>query len=472
MPEYGESLSQRELEVLHCVTEGSPNKEIALRLAISQNTVKVHLRNIYHKLGVSSRTEATMVAIQQGIVQLPGTEAIEPEDVPSGGDPRPEDNDSPTTSLGRGMAPSLGPETIPPESRMAGLRSGWLRYRTPLLLLVATVILFLSGLLALQGLDEASEPDSDPFIEAALGESGWFESRPLPEPRANMAVAAVGLAVYQIGGETASGTVDTVSAFDTTAHVWREAAAKPTAVSDVTAAVLFGEIYVPGGRLADGRPTDIVEAYSPTNDGWRTVAALPQPVSGGLALSDGSFLYLLGGWDGEQYLDVNYVYDVGADSWRPLSPLPHARAFAAGSAVTGSIYVVGGYDGVEELSLCHFLDVGTGEWNVCPDMLLPRAGAGAAVVLNKLYVIGGGLDSRSEVAFSEVFDPNGATWQVVNTPILAETSSWSHLGVANVEVRIYAMGGKRGDTRSSGNFVFAPPVYRTFIPAASTGLND
>ncbi|MDI7275266.1 MAG: response regulator transcription factor, partial [Anaerolineae bacterium] len=66
-----EALSERELEILRLVATGVTNRQIALRLAISHNTVKVHLRNIFAKIGVESRTEATLVAIQRGWVQVP-----------------------------------------------------------------------------------------------------------------------------------------------------------------------------------------------------------------------------------------------------------------------------------------------------------------------------------------------------------------------------------------------------------------
>ena len=77
MAEKGESLSERELEVLQCVVDGAGNKEIAAALTISQNTVKVHLRNIFTKLDVTSRTEATTVALQQGVVTVHGIVSTE-----------------------------------------------------------------------------------------------------------------------------------------------------------------------------------------------------------------------------------------------------------------------------------------------------------------------------------------------------------------------------------------------------------
>jgi LuxR family maltose regulon positive regulatory protein len=65
-----EPLSEREVEVLQLIAEGLTNQEIASRLFVSLNTVKAHTRNIYGKLGVHSRTQATAKAREIGL--LPG----------------------------------------------------------------------------------------------------------------------------------------------------------------------------------------------------------------------------------------------------------------------------------------------------------------------------------------------------------------------------------------------------------------
>lgn len=57
-------LTPRESEVLTLVADGCQNKEIAARLDLSENTVKLHLRNIISKLGVHNRTEAAMIHAQ------------------------------------------------------------------------------------------------------------------------------------------------------------------------------------------------------------------------------------------------------------------------------------------------------------------------------------------------------------------------------------------------------------------------
>ena len=63
-------LTERELEVLQRVTYGERNKEIAVRLGISEPTVKSHLANIYYKLEVDSRASAVATAIERGILTV------------------------------------------------------------------------------------------------------------------------------------------------------------------------------------------------------------------------------------------------------------------------------------------------------------------------------------------------------------------------------------------------------------------
>jgi DNA-binding NarL/FixJ family response regulator len=63
-------LSSREMEVLTYVTKGMSNKEIALLLGISQQTVKNHVTSVLRKLGVEDRTQAAIFAIRRGWVRV------------------------------------------------------------------------------------------------------------------------------------------------------------------------------------------------------------------------------------------------------------------------------------------------------------------------------------------------------------------------------------------------------------------
>jgi DNA-binding NarL/FixJ family response regulator len=62
-------LSDRELEVLHCLVDGLTTMQIASRLFISENTVKTHVRHIFEKLEVSNRAEAVGKSMQMGLIR-------------------------------------------------------------------------------------------------------------------------------------------------------------------------------------------------------------------------------------------------------------------------------------------------------------------------------------------------------------------------------------------------------------------
>lgn len=65
-----EELTPRELEVLQRIRDGHKNKQIADLLAISENTVNFHIKNIVQKLGANDRTHAVTIAVRRGLLGL------------------------------------------------------------------------------------------------------------------------------------------------------------------------------------------------------------------------------------------------------------------------------------------------------------------------------------------------------------------------------------------------------------------
>jgi DNA-binding NarL/FixJ family response regulator len=65
-----EALTQREVEVLGQIAGGNRNRDIAERLFITEETVKVHIKHIMEKLGASDRTQAVAIGLRRGIIQL------------------------------------------------------------------------------------------------------------------------------------------------------------------------------------------------------------------------------------------------------------------------------------------------------------------------------------------------------------------------------------------------------------------
>lgn len=63
-------LSEREIEVLRLVAKGNSNKEIAAQLFVTEDTIKVHIRSMLGKLRASDRTQAVVIALQRGLLDL------------------------------------------------------------------------------------------------------------------------------------------------------------------------------------------------------------------------------------------------------------------------------------------------------------------------------------------------------------------------------------------------------------------
>lgn len=490
-----EPLSERELDVLEQLMSGATNKEIAAILTISPNTVKVHLRNIYSKLNVSSRTEASMMALELGLFAPPGeaepetpeasaptAEAVEEtadEDTEEAQDTAPAEPLASVANIPTAITPVPPAEQAMPEETAADAgeldaHNGrdwrvWAGGALLLLLVLAGVGYWLSQTPAVTAptavvINTPTTTLPTPparYQESELSEPRWFRSRPLPLELDALALVSNGLNLYQIGGLTETGEpTELVHVYDTSEREWRRLADKPTPVSDTSAAVLL-ELYVPGGRDATGEPIPTVEVYSPLNDLWRQVADLPQPLAGGLALANNQGIYLFGGWNGTEYVADSYLYDPVSDTWRPLPPMQVPRAQAVGGLIEGRFYVVGGENETGALSACEVFDPANESWSTCADLTVPRRGGGAAVVLNNLYVMGGTAGDSSS-SFSEVYNPADEVWRIINQPNEDEEESvgWADPAVASVETRIYVLGGN-----SAQNFVYLPPIYQTFIPA-------
>ncbi len=457
-------LSEREIEVLKLVATGATNLEIARALVISPNTVKVHLRNIFEKLGVQSRTEATMTAIRRGWVSVPGAQSLG-----SGG--------AQAVGLGTEVqaAVELAPATEPPAVTSLPTRPPIERWQRVYMLLAAVIVslaALLPGWWQSRGQATASNPFTDmgrPQVAPPLRPqvSRWVSSAPLPEPRSRLALALAGNSLYAIGGETSAGVTGQVAIYDTESNTWLRGADKPTPVSNVAAAVVGDHIYVPGGTMSDGTVTNSLEAYDFQADRWETRAALPVPLSAyGLAVLDDK-LYLFGGWDGESYRTDAYRYDPATDRWSSVTPMPAARGFLAASPVDDVIFVVGGYDGERELDTVEVYDPAAegspaGPWSRRASLSQARGGLGLATVGSRLYAVGGGW--TAPLAFNEQYDLQTGAWSRFEAPMVGE---WRNLSLVPDGKKVHVVGGW------SGSYLAANEAYqvllRQLLPFSSKG---
>jgi len=268
-------LSDREIEVLQYVAAGLTNREIAQKLTISHNTVKVHLSNIFEKIGVASRTEATVYAIEHRIVDVPG-----------------------------GENGTSGQQT--------GLLSLFRQVKWYWLAIGALLLVFLIAILT-RALFPAPTPPQTATADVA---ERWKELAPMPEARQGMAAVAFDGNIYTLAGEGPEGVSGSVFRYLPDEDRWETLSEKPTPVTDVEGVVIGEKIYVPGGETADGKPTDILEIYDPRQDTWEIGAPLPKALSAyALADFEGK-MYLFGGWDGEGAVNTVWIYEPENHKWR------------------------------------------------------------------------------------------------------------------------------------------------------------
>ena len=439
MAEYDEPLTKREKEILRLVATGVTNREIAYQLSISVNTVKVHLRNIFAKLGVESRTEATMVAIREGWVPVESVEGA-PE-----GD---------TGALPPSIPPVAPEPPLPWPKRVA---------------LIAALLLVMAGIAMTwprSRAQEGPEPDlpldqprGQPAVVIEDTESLWQEQAQMPTRRAYLALAAVGDRILAIGGLTPEGVTAAVEAYDPENDVWTPRSDKPTPAAYVSGAVIGTEVYVPGGCDAESIPTRRVEVYDALADSWREARPLPEPrCAYALTALDGR-LYLFGGWDGERYVATVYVYDSQMDTWTETTAMDTRRSLAAAAPLGELLYIVGGYDGEREMTTCTVYDPVARTWAECAPLAVGRGGLGLVAMGSQLYAIGGG-GWTSYLGFNERYNPADDTWNVVETPLIGQ---WRSPGVVAFETTIYAVGGWNGDYLSL-NQAYAALPFRIFIP--------
>jgi DNA-binding CsgD family transcriptional regulator len=423
-------LSDREMEVSALLATGASNAEIARELVISPHTVKVHLRNVFEKLDVSSRTEATLVLLQRGWLSIPGVDALANESVVAG-PPEPE----PLEDLAAAPAPWQ--------------RLFLIATVAFLLILLASPVVLTRPKTSFSLLSDAGQTVFGQTIPLALPR--WSAHTPLPQARSRHASVLAGNSIYVLGGENAEGqTLDSVTAYDLQYNQWRPGVPMPEPLANLAATALDGRIYVAGGS-ANGRNgeaeisvRDQLYTLDLETDEWQRSARLPHPLAGAALVAHDGFLYLVGGWDGEQMRDEIWrwrpgVLKEGQPDWEEFSHLKTPAAFFGSVVVGDDVYVIGGYDGQRELADASVLNLSTGEWRQLPSMSMPRSGLSAVYDGMAVFALGGGWTKTIET--HERYDALANQWSNFPSPVQGD---WRHLGAVAYNGRVSMIGGWSG----------------------------
>jgi DNA-binding CsgD family transcriptional regulator/N-acetylneuraminic acid mutarotase len=420
-------LTEREKEILRLVATGTSNKDIAHQLFISSNTVKVHLRNIFAKIGVVSRTEAAVYAINAGLVN-----GIKP----------------PQEGL-------TGTESLSDISKS--------RENSRKRLLIWTSIalfLVLAATASIYIIFQYRSNHFPPENPTQLVPQRWQKLANLPAARSGLAVAVYANRIYAIGGMTNQGISGIVEQYDPATDKWTTLPTKPVPVAYVSAAVIGGKIYIPGGRISTGSMTNILESYDPQKNLWEKHASLPVSLSGYALVAFEGKLYLAGGSDGEHILDSVFLYDPELDTWKKCAPMSTPREYAGAAVAGGKIYVVGGFDGKMALKVNEEYSPNQNTWSERKELPVARYAMGMTSIADLVYVIGG--QGKSSAGLDTLqYSYQQDQWEVLQTD--QSSQSWAFLGLVSLQTHLYALGGEQNGSPVAQNIAFQA-IYTIMIP--------
>ncbi|MHB1120865.1 MAG: Kelch repeat-containing protein [Bellilinea sp.] len=427
-------LSERELEILKLVATGASNKEIATRLVISPNTVKVHMRNIFSKINVVSRTEATLHAIRIGLIKPDSSIQLELE--------------------------SQQPLPHSIEELFMPAKSWWRRY-LPIGIALITIIVLIFLWIKLANPSEMQTNTALPTPE-----SRWIVLKTMPEGRSGMAGTAYEGIAYLIGGEKNGIISNSVLAYDVRGDVWEQRSTKPTAVTNASAALLGEKVYVPGGFVGPNQATDVLEIYDPRTDSWGKGSSMPVALGGyALAPFEGR-LFLFGGWDGTNYSAFVYMYDPNLDVWTKRSEMKAPAAFGSAAVLGSKIYLVGGKNaqGVFDLAQVFYpnrLENAENTWESRANLPDKREGGNMVSLAGSLYLAGGKDDNKNDSLPLIKYDETKDVWEEVET---SRAPLGDRLSLIALDTRIHVFGGNINGQAQNAHTAYQA-IYTVLIPA-------
>jgi N-acetylneuraminic acid mutarotase len=175
----------------------------------------------------------------------------------------------------------------------------------------------------------------------ALRGGSWVELPNLAHARAAAAAAVVGDKLVVVGGQNAKQLVAQTEVFD--GKSWTQSADLPTPREHLAAVSDGVYVYAVGGRfLSSDKNSAAFERFDPESENWVKLVDMPTPHgSFGAAFIDGRIV-VVGGEEPTRVLGTAEMYDIADGKWTTLTPMPTPRHAEAVAAVGSTLYCIGG----------------------------------------------------------------------------------------------------------------------------------
>lgn len=203
-------------------------------------------------------------------------------------------------------------------------------------------------------------------------------------------------------------------------RIWQAQTSTPTAVMRSLPVSDGRYLYAIGGRTAAASATasNLVQRFDPNNNSWTSLMSLPMPLSSGEAVHVDGKIYVPGGQTDVAALATTYIYDIAANAWATGANAPlGASAYSIGTDTAQSIlYVTGGLNSSSTgIANVRAYDVRANAWTTITPMKTARYSHEAAFIDGKLYVAGG-FGIAGGLSNCEMYNPATQAWTDI-TPL-------------------------------------------------------
>lgn len=241
--------------------------------------------------------------------------------------------------------------------------------------------------------------------------------------------------IWIAGGMSHGETLQTVESYDTRTGTWTTEPPLPVPLHHASAATYRGEVVVLGGAsesIADASN----KVYALRDGAWAELPPMKHGRVAGAAAVVGDKLVVVGGQNDKQLVAQTEVFD--GESWAEAADLPTPREHLAAVSDGVYVYALGGrkLSADENSAAFERFNPQSGAWESLPDMPTARGSYGAAIVDGRIVAVGGEEPTRV-LATVEMYDIAGRKWSTlapISTPLHGEA-------VAAVGSTLYCIGG-------------------------------
>jgi serine/threonine protein kinase/N-acetylneuraminic acid mutarotase len=265
--------------------------------------------------------------------------------------------------------------------------------------------------------------------------SEWRMLPDAPTERLMTAWAVLGDEIWIAGGLRQGETLPTVQSFNTKTGEWQERPPLPVPLHHATATAYRGEMVIIGGAtetLSDASN----KVFAFRNGNWEELPPLQHARAAPAAAVVGDKLVVVGGQDQKQLVKQTEVFD--GNSWTQAADMPTPREHLAAVSDGVYVYAIGGRNlsSDENYSAFERFNPASGSWDILAIMPTPRGSYGAAFIDGRIVAVGGEEPTRV-LATVEMYDISSGKWSTIapiNTPVHGQV-------VAAVGSTVYCIGG-------------------------------